>query len=133
MSIKITNAQLNNDAVQSLNDLLEMDINASTAFKLTRIIKEISNIVESKMKMEQKILDKWMQKDEDGKPVPVLDDEGNVVKDVVNLIDPLAFNKDMNDLMSVENEILFDKINFDDLELKTAKVKNLMKIDFLFE
>jgi hypothetical protein len=34
--------------------------------------------------------------------------------------------------MDVENEIPFEKINFEDLELQTAKVKDLMKLEFLF-
>ena len=35
--------------------------------------------------------------------------------------------------MSIENEVNFDKIKFEDLELKTAKVKDLIKLDFLFD
>ena len=42
------------------------------------------------------------------------------------------FNKEMGELMSYENQIEFDKIGFDDLDLKTAKIKDLMKIEFLF-
>ena len=41
--IKIKNAQLNNDAITALNNLIEMDIKAGAAFKLMRIIKEISS------------------------------------------------------------------------------------------
>jgi hypothetical protein len=34
--------------------------------------------------------------------------------------------------MSVDNTIGYDKINFEDLNLQTAKVKDLMKLEFLF-
>ena len=65
----IKNAQLTNDTISALNTLIELDIKAGVAFKLTRIIKELSSIVEDKLKMEKKILDKWVERDEEGKPV----------------------------------------------------------------
>jgi len=132
MSIKVKNSQLTNETIQAINNLIELDINASVAFRLTRVIKELSSIVDDKVKMEQKILDKWIDKDENGNPVQAKDENGNVIPDVVNLKDPESFTKEMNSLMETENEIPFDKINFDDLQLKTAKVKDLMKLDFLF-
>ena len=66
MSIKIKNSQLNPDTIQALNTLIELDINAGSAFRLTRIIKEISSIVDDKLKMEKRILEKWTEKDENG-------------------------------------------------------------------
>ena len=132
MSIKIKNSQLNNDSVSAINSLIELDINAAVAFRLARIIKEISSIIDDKVKMEQRILDKWTEKDESGNVVPGKDESGNPVEGSVNITNLDEFTKEMNSLMSVENEIPFDKINFEDLELKTAKVKDLMKLDFLF-
>ena len=39
MSIVVKNSELNDDAIGAINQLVEMDINASSAFRLTRIIK----------------------------------------------------------------------------------------------
>jgi hypothetical protein len=132
MSMKVKNSQLNQDAIEALNNLIELDINASVAFKLTRVIKELSSIVDDKTKMEKRIFDKWIEKDENGDPVPAKDKDGNVIDGLVNLTDAEQFSKEMESLMNTENEIPFDKINFDDLQMKTAKVKDLMKLDFLF-
>mgnify|MGYP000909514513 CR=1 FL=1 len=44
-----------------------------------RIIKEISSIVEDKNKMEQMIINKHSEKDEDGNPVQAKDEDGNPV------------------------------------------------------
>jgi len=132
MSIVVKNSELNDDAIGAINQLIDMDINASTAFKLTRIIKELSSIVEDKVKMEKKILEKWTQKDEQGNVLPAKDDEGNIIEGAVNIIDPNAFTQEMSILMNTDNELPFDKINFEDLNLNTAKVKDLIKIDFLF-
>ena len=51
MSMIIKNQQLTNDTIGALNTLIELDINATIAFRLTRIIKELSSIVEDKLKM----------------------------------------------------------------------------------
>ena len=82
--------------------------------------------------MEKRIFDKWIEKDESGDPVPAKDKDGNVIDGLVNLTDADQFSKEMESLMNTENEIPFDKINFDDLQMKTAKVKDLMKLEFLF-
>lgn len=133
MSIKIKNSELNEQTILSLNKLIDSDINASCAFRLTRIIKEISSIIEDKVKMEQKILDKWVKRDESGNPVHAKNEKGEVLKDSVVLTDTNEFNKDMKMLMETENNLPFDKIKFDDLGLKTAKVSDIFKLEFLFE
>jgi len=130
MSIIIRNSQLNNETIESLNKLVDVDINASVAFKLMRIIKEISSIVEDKNKMEQMIINKHSEKDEDGKVVQAKDENGNPIG--INIKNIEDFSSEMEDFMNIENEIGYDRINFEDLNLKTARVKDLMKLEFLF-
>lgn len=132
MSIVVKNSQLNNETIEALNNLIELDINASAAFKLTRIIKQLSSIVEDKLSMEKRILEKWVEKDENGEIIRPKDQAGNIVEGAVNITNIEEFTKEMNDLMSVENVIDFDKLNFEDLKLETAKVKDLIKLEFLF-
>jgi hypothetical protein len=48
----------------------------------------------------------------------------------VSITDVASFTK-MEELMNFENEVNFDKMNFDDLGLLT-KVKDIMTLDFLF-
>jgi hypothetical protein len=132
MNIVIKNSQLTNDTISALNTLIDLDISAGVAFKLTRIIKELSSIVDDKLKMEKKILDKWTQKDEDGNPVVPNDKDGNPIEGSVNITNVEEFSKEMTELMEVEIQIPFDKVNFDDLNLTTAKVKDLIKLEFLF-
>ncbi len=133
MSIIVKNSQLTNETIQSLNSLIELDINASAAFRLTRIIKEVSSIVEDKLKMEKKILEKWMEKDENGDPVTPKDDEGNPIQGAVNITNVDAFSSEMQSLLDVVNEIPYEKIKFEDLNLQTAKVKDLLSLEFIFE
>jgi hypothetical protein len=132
MSIIIKNSQLNAETIEALNQLIEMDINASSAFKLTRILKEISSIVEDKLKAEKRILEKYTEKDNDGKPTVAKDKDDNIIQGAVNLTNPDDFTKEMSELMDIDITINHDKINFEDLNLSTAKVKDLLRIDFLF-
>jgi hypothetical protein len=133
MSIIVKNSQLTNETIQSLNSLIELDINASAAFRLTRIIKEVSSIVEDKLKMEKKILEKWMEKDENGDPVTPKDDQGALIQGAVNITNVDAFSSEMQSLLDVVNEIPYEKIKFEDLNLQTAKVKDLLSLEFIFE
>lgn len=132
MAFKVQNSQLNNDTLGVLNQLIELDINASAAFKLTRIIKFLSSIVEDKLKTERRIYDKWIQRDEFGNPVIPKDELGNPIEGSVSISDMQSFTKEMTDFLNVENEIPFDKINFEELNLEVAKIKDLIKIEFLF-
>jgi hypothetical protein len=133
MNIKVKNSQLNNETIQALNILLEMDINASSAFRLTRIIKEISSIVDDKIKLEKRILNRWVEKDEAGNPIKPKDNDGKIVDGAVNITNVDLFTQEMTDLMNIENNIPYEKLKFEDLNLATAKVKDLMKLDFLFD
>jgi hypothetical protein len=130
--IKIKNTQLNKETVEALNNLIEMDINAKSAFRLMRIIKDVSSLLEDKVKAEKKIFDKYLEKGPDGNPIQATDEQGKVIEGAFRLTSLEGFNQEMNELMSFENNIQHDTINFDDLNLDTVKIKDIMKIDFLF-
>jgi hypothetical protein len=132
MSIVFKNSQLTQETIDALNKLIDVDINANVAFKLMRIIKEISSIIEDKNKMEQIIINKYAEKDENGNTIQTKDENGNIIEGGVKINDMDSFSKEMSNLMEIENEIEYDRINFEDLNLKTAKVKDLIRLDFLF-
>ncbi len=130
--IIVKNGQLNNETVSSLNSLIELDINAKLAFRLMRIIKEVSSLVDDKIKLEKKIFDKYVEKDEEGNPIMAKDEAGNIINGAVKIKNMEAFNQEMMDLQSIENKIDYEPVNFDELNLNTAKIKDLFKIEFLF-
>ena len=132
MGFTVKNSQLNNETLGVLNQLIELDINASAAFRLTRIIKYLSSIVEDKLKSEKKIYDKWIQRDEEGNPVIPMDEEGNPIQGSVSISDMTAFTKEMTEFLEIESDVPFEKLNFEDLNLQSAKIKDLIKVEFLF-
>lgn len=131
--IVVRNSQLNNETVSALNNLIELDLNAKVAFKLMRIIKEVSSLVDDKIKLEKRIFEKYLEKDENGYPVRVIGEDGQPINGVVKISDVEKFNVEMGDLMGIENSLPFEKINFEDLNLTSIKIKDLIKIDFIFE
>lgn len=131
--IIVKNSDLGTETISALNNLIELDINATVAFKLSRIIKDISSIVEDKVKTEKKILDKWVQKGEDGKPIVPVGEDGKPLEDSVTITDVNAFTKEMEELMSIETTLVHSKLNFDDMQLNTAKIKDIIKLEFLFQ
>jgi len=132
--ITVKNSQLNNETVSILNNLMEMDIKASGAFRLMRIIKELSHIIEDKLTMEKKILNKWAYRDDNGGYMPVLGEDGSVIPGAIKITNIIKFEEEMSGLLSVENILSYDKIKFEELNLgETLKIKDLMKIEFIFE
>ncbi len=129
----IKNSQLDRTTIEALNILVDLDVPSRIAFQLMRIIKEISSLVEDKLKLEKKILDKYISKDENGNPLPAVDENGNIIPNAAKINDLSKFNSEMEELNSIETELPFNKINFDDLGLTTIKVRDLIRIEFLFD
>jgi len=131
--IIIKNSQLSQDTVTALNAIIDLDIKAGEAFKLMRILKDLSSIIEDKTKLEKKIFEKYVERDSSGNPIEALDNEGKVIPNAVKITNTISFNKEMEELMEVNNTLNHDKLNFEDLNLNSnIKVKDLLKIDFLF-
>ena len=129
----IKNSQLDKNTIEALNILVELNVPSKIAFQLMRIIKEISSLVDDKLKIEKKILDKYIVKDENNNPLPALDSNGNIIPNAAKISDIEKFNNEMDELNSIENELPFEKINFERLGLDTIRVKDLIRIEFLFE
>jgi hypothetical protein len=132
MKISFKNSDLDQDTIESINKLVDMDINASCAFKLTKIIKEISSIIDSKSETEKKILTKYAEKDSNNEFIVPKNDLGETIEGTVSIKEVEKYTKEMSDLMNTDNELAYDQILFESLELKTAKIKDLFKISFLF-
>ena len=135
--INITNSQLNNDTINALNNLMELDIRSGIAFKLMRIIKDISSLYEDKQLMEKKIFDKCVERDSFNNPAKVFDENGKEIEGAVRIKDMKLFQEEMDSLLNYNNVLTHSKINFEHLGIDssntTLKIKDIMKIDFLFE
>ena len=128
----IKNSQLDQSAIEAINEMIELEISALSAFKLVKLVKELDEIVKAKTKGEVAVVQKYAKKDEEGNILAGKDEEGNDVENTYEITDIEAFNKEMNELMTYENTVSYEPIKFEDLGLETAKVKNLLRLEFLF-
>jgi len=115
--ITVINAQLGQDTIKSLNLLLDLDLPTKTAFSLVRIMKELSSIIDDKIKLEKKILDKYVERDLEGNPIVGQDQNGNPIPNTFKINDMAAFNSEMEELNSIETELPFEKLDADSLDL----------------
>jgi hypothetical protein len=130
--ISVKNYQLNTETITAINAFIELDLPANIAFKLMRIVKELSSLVDDKLKLEKKIFDKYVVKDEMGNPLPAVDEKGTIIPNAAKISDVEAFNREMQDLNEASTDIEFEKLNFEDLKLETAKARDLIVLEFLF-
>ena len=133
--IKVKNKQLNADAISILNELIELDISAVAAFKLAKIVRELDNIVTIKNEREVSLIKKYAKVDKDGNIIEGKNDKGDSVPNTFEIKDGDAesFNKEMEELLSFENELAFEKLSIEELNLDKFSAKKIMKIDFLFD
>lgn len=130
--ITVKNKEINENTIKIINELLEKEIKVSAAFKLSKIIKELSNIIEATDSLQRKIFEKYAVKDADGNYEKVYDESGNIREGAVRISDPEKYNSEMSELLELENIINVDKININDLGIDTISTKTLISLEFLF-
>jgi hypothetical protein len=130
--IIVRNSQLNLETVESLNLLLDLKLPTKSAFKLVKMIKEVSSLIDDKLKLEKKILDRNVERDQTGNFVVGTDQMGNPIPNTFKIKNMEEFNAEMEELNSFENELPFDKLDIDDLDIDSISVRDLMKIEFIF-
>lgn len=133
--IKVNNKSLDNDAISTLNELIELDISAVSAFKLAKIIRELNDIVSIKNEREVSLIKKYAKTKEDGSIVEGKNEAGEIIPNSFEIKEGGVedFNKEMNELLLFENELPFDKLKIEELNLEKFSTMKIMKIDFLFE
>ena len=77
--IIVRNSQLNLETVEALNLLLDLKLPTKSAFKLVKMIKEVSSLIDDKLKLEKKILDRNIERDQMGNPIVGTDQMGNPI------------------------------------------------------
>ena len=121
--IEITNGRLDDSVIESLNELVEKDIDPQEAFKLLKIIKDIDLIIIQKQTQHNQIIQKY------GEVSQEEPDQIEIKKENVE-----DFKKEIQDLMDVKHQLDFEKINYNDLKLtENIKIKTLARLDFLFK
>ncbi len=133
--IKVKNRSLDAEAIKTLNELIELDISAVAAFKLAKIVKELDSIVTIKNEREVALIKKYAKTDEEGNIIEGKNSEGQIIKGTFEIQEGKGdeYSKEMEELLNLENELAFEKISVEQLNLEKISAKKIMKVDFLFE
>lgn len=132
--IIVKNRQLDSETIKILNEIVEMDISAVSAFRLMKIIKELDEIVKNRQQSELNLVKRFAETNEDGSVKIPKDENGIEIQGTFEIKDGDSeeFNKQITDLLEFDNELIFDKLKFEDLGMEKISIKKLMKLDFLF-
>lgn len=123
--MKVKNIQLVN-SIATLNKLLTCELNIKTQFNLDKNVKEIDKILESYNASRKKLIEKYCDKDEEGKP-KIIDNQYTFKENLDE------FNKEFNELNSIESDIKIIKFSIDELEGVKVNSTELASISYMIK
>ena len=114
------------NSIDVLNKLTNMDLNIKVSYVVAKNISKIDKELEIYNKEKSKLIEKYGEKDEDGKLK--IREDGKI-----NIVDLENWNKDIRELNEIENEIDIHKINEEDLFKCNCNITpgELMLIDYM--
>jgi hypothetical protein len=124
--VKLRNEKIVN-SIHVLSKLTNMDLNIKVSYAIAKNISKIEKELEVYNKEKSKLINKYGEKDEEGK---LKKNEDETVK----IIDTESWDKDIKELLEFENEIDIHKINKEDLFKCNFNITpgELMLIDYMF-
>lgn len=127
MKIKLTNERIVN-TINVLGELNNAKLSVKVAYAITKNINKINSELKPYNEEKSKLIDKYCVKDEDGKVK--VDAYGNVNIKEEHIED---WNRDIKELLSIENEIDIHMIQLDDLLNSNYNISpaELSVIDFM--
>jgi hypothetical protein len=131
--IKVKNIQLNEKTIDALNLLLDKEIPIKASFSLSMIAQELAPIVKLVQEKYNKILEKYAEKDKDGKVKYAVDSEGKEIPNKLMIKTEENFIKEMDELYNIENTINADNIYIEDLGNIDVKPITLMTLNFMLK
>ena len=124
--MKLSNGKLVN-SIEVLSKLTNMELPIKFSYALSKNIIKIDRELEAYNKERQKLIEKYGEKDEQGK-IKTKEDG------TINILDIDSFNKDLKEILEIETEV---DIHLIDLESINADIKitpgELMIIDYMFK
>lgn len=108
------------NSIEALNRLSEMALPVSISYKLVKLIKQLSNEVDSLEKLREKLIKKH------GKP----DETGNITVSDEN---KQEFLNEFTTLLNTKITLDFEPISLDSIKDLTMSVSDMGRLDFIFK
>lgn len=107
------------NSVSVMNKILDAELPAPIAFKLTKLFKSINEEIKSVEDQRVKMVSKYGEKDENGS---VSVSESNKE----------SFIKEFSDLLATEIEVQWEPISIEKFDSLNLSTNDLLKVSFLF-
>ena len=120
MSVKI--GQLDN-VLQSLNVLGKKELPIRVSYKISKIIRQLSNEHEIFMQKKKEIAEKYAERDKEGN---IITSEEGFIKIEKSKIDKCQ--KELDELVMIDFELTFEPIKLSELESVTVTPSDLAKL-----
>lgn len=126
--MKIKNSVIIN-SVNPLKEIMDYpDVPIKVSFKLIKNAKKIDAILESYNEANRKLLNKYVEKDENGEMKR--DKDGNVQISTSCVND---YIRERNELLEVENDIDLEIIDAEELSIERIKPAILLALDYMIK
>lgn len=127
MKLTLSNERIVN-TINVLGDLNNAKLPVKVTYAITKNINKINSELKAYNKEKTKLIDKYGEKDKEGKLK--VDKKGNIPLKKEHIED---YNRDIAELLSIENEIDIHMINLDDLLNSNCNISpaGLVAIDFM--
>lgn len=129
MKLNLSNERIVN-TIDVLGELNNAKLPVKVAYAITKNINKINSELKAYNKEKAKLIEKYGEKDKEGKLK--VDKKGNIPLKKEHIED---YNRDIAELLSIENEIDIHMINLDDLLNSNCNISpaGLVAIDFMID
>lgn len=129
MKLNLSNEKVVN-TINVLGELNNAKLPVKVAYAITKNINKINSELKAYNEEKAKLIDKYGEKDKEGKLK--VDEKGNIPLKKEHIED---YNRDIKELLSIENEIDIHMINLDDLLNSNCNISpaGLVAIDFMID
>jgi len=127
--MKISNERILNDAA-ALGSISNKELPVKVSYSIAKNINKIESELKTYNTEKQKLIDKYSEKDNAGK---TLIDSENKIKIEDKYLE--NWNRDIKELLAIENEVDIHKFNISELENSNCAMTpaELMLIDYMIE
>jgi hypothetical protein len=125
--LKLSNEKILNDSVK-LSDISQKQLPVKVSYAIAKNINKLEAELKVYNSERQKLIEKYSIKDENGKTIV---DENNQIKIQEYILGD--WNKDIKDLLAIENEVDIHKFKIEDLNGFNMSPVELMIIDYMIE
>ena len=133
-TITLTQAELR-AAAEGANALAAEPVPVGLALKLAALLRQLQGPVQDLETVQMHLVHEYTAKDEEGQPLPVSDEDGNVQPDTVQLTDPTRFQQEMQELLNATVEVLLPTLQRQEIEEAGIRVsaRTLLQLGALLE